>query len=267
MTLLEKYGPWALLVGGSEGIGEHLARKLGRAGINIVLVARKAGPLAACASKVRAECGVEVRTLELDIAGADMLDRIRAITDDLEIGLLVHNVGGGTPGGMIVDLPEEALLATVLANPVALTRLAHHFGKPMATRGHGGILVIGSMAGNAGCYLMGVYSASKAYNQILVEALWAELQPRGVDVLAIPIGAADTPARQRSGTVDSDLMPVALPEDVAQLALDHMAEGPVLVMPHDQAYFDAACTSSRRVAVENQRDLIQQMISAALGAG
>lgn len=62
-------------------------------------------------------------------------------------------------------------------------------------------------------------------------------------------------------------MPVAQPEAVAKLALDHMANGPVLVMPHDQAYFDAACTPSRRVAVENQRDLIQQMIHAAHGAG
>ena len=119
------------------------------------------------------------------------------------------------------------------------------------------------MAGNAGCYLMGTYSASKAYNQILAEALWAELQPKGVDVLAIPIGSADTPARRRSGTVDSEMMPVARPEDIAQQALDQLPNGPVYVMPHDAAYFTAVCSVPRRDAVERQRDLIQRMIGAA----
>src|ERR1700761_4703574 len=94
--LKERYGPWALLVGGSEGIGEHLARKLGAAGINLVLVARKPEPLAATAGAVRAESGVEVRTLALDIGREDLLERVREITDGLEVGLLAHNVGGGS---------------------------------------------------------------------------------------------------------------------------------------------------------------------------
>ena len=37
----EKYGPWALLVGGSEGVGAAMARKLAERGLNLVLVARK----------------------------------------------------------------------------------------------------------------------------------------------------------------------------------------------------------------------------------
>lgn len=46
---LEKYGPWALVVGGSEGIGESYARKLAAQGFNLVLTARKTGPLQALA--------------------------------------------------------------------------------------------------------------------------------------------------------------------------------------------------------------------------
>jgi short-subunit dehydrogenase len=262
MSLKERYGPWALIVGGSEGIGDHLARKLGAAGINIVMVARKPGPLAETSQRVRDESSVEVRTLQLDISRDDVLDRIREVTDGLDVGLLVHNVGGGKGFGPLVDCKLEEVMSAVLTNPVAITKLAHHFGKPMAERGRGGILMIGSMAGNAGSYFLATYSAAKAYNQILMEALWAELQPRGVDVLAFPIGAADTPSRARSGTIDADEMPVARPEDIAQQALNQLPHGPVYVSPQNVEYFKALSSMPRREAAELQRNLLMRMLRA-----
>jgi short-subunit dehydrogenase len=263
MLSKERYGPWALIVGGSEGIGEHLARKLGAAGINVVLVARKPGPLAETSEKVREESGVDVRTLELDIARPDMLERIREVTDGLDIGLLVHNVGGGGGSGLFVNLPVEKALTPVLANAVAATKLVNHFGKPMADRGRGGILFFGSMAGNAGSYFLVGYSAAKAWIQTFAEGLWAELQPLGVDVLVIPIGATDTPARRRSGTVDAEEMKVARPEDVAQQALDQLPHGPVYVAPENVEYFNSLYGMSRREAAELQRDLLTRMLRDA----
>ena len=58
-----QYGPWALITGGSEGVGAAFARQLGAAGINLLLVARRAGPLEETAAGIRAESGVEVRVL------------------------------------------------------------------------------------------------------------------------------------------------------------------------------------------------------------
>jgi short-subunit dehydrogenase len=260
MDLKRRYGPWALLVGGSEGIGEHLARKLGRAGVNVVIVARKPGPLAETAKKVREESGAQVRTLELDIARPDILERIREVTDDIEIGLLVHNVGGGGGGaGLFVDKALEDVVSSVMINPMAVTKLSHHFGKAMAARGRGGLLFVGSMAGNAGSFKFASYSASKAFNQIFAEALWAELQPKGVDVLALVIGATDTPSRARSGTVDAPEMPVASAEYVAQQGLDHLPEGPVHVTPENVEFFNTITAMPRRKAAELLRDLMTRM--------
>src|SRR6201999_4513159 len=122
------------------------------------------------------------------------------------------------------------------------------------------ILIIGSMAGNAGSYFVAGYSAAKAFNQILAEALWTEVQPKGVDVLAFPIGATDTPSRRRSGTKDDDAMPVARPEDIAQQALDQLPNGPVYVSPENADHFRLLCRLPRREAAELQRDILLRMI-------
>ncbi len=60
---MTRYGPWAVIAGGSEGVGAAFARKLAAAGINLVLVARKPEPLAAVADEIRGTSNVAVRTL------------------------------------------------------------------------------------------------------------------------------------------------------------------------------------------------------------
>ena len=79
---VEKYGPWALVIGGSEGVGAAFARKLAAGGFKLVLLARKPGPLEALAAELR-EGGAEVRVLSVDLTQPDALQRARSVTDDL----------------------------------------------------------------------------------------------------------------------------------------------------------------------------------------
>jgi short-subunit dehydrogenase len=253
----ERHGPWALLVGGSEGIGEELARRLAAIGINLVLVARKPEALAAAAERARA-VGVEVRTLSCDAGADDLLDRLRALTDDIQVGLLIHNVSGGG-GGPFFSRTLDDVLLSARVNCVNFTRLVHHYGKPMVERGAGGIVAFSSMAGNVGGAYMTTYSGGKAYVQLFCEALWAELEGTGVDVLCIPIGSADTPARQRSGVKDNDLFPVARPEDVAEQALREIGNGPVQVPAGSEKAFATFNIPDRRQAVDVIRGLLAQM--------
>ncbi|MDI9918575.1 SDR family NAD(P)-dependent oxidoreductase, partial [Rhodococcus sp. IEGM 1379] len=52
MIDVKQYGPWAVIAGGSEGVGAAFADELSKAGLNLVLVARKPGPLEETAEKV-----------------------------------------------------------------------------------------------------------------------------------------------------------------------------------------------------------------------
>src|SRR3954453_19804677 len=99
---LNKYGPWALVIGGSEGVGAAFARQLAADGFKLVLVARKPGPLEELAAELRGK-GAEVRVLSADLSKSDVLDRVRTVTDDIEIGLLVYNAGANNTRGNFIE--------------------------------------------------------------------------------------------------------------------------------------------------------------------
>jgi uncharacterized protein len=253
----ERHGPWALIVGGSEGIGAALAQRLAAKGISLMLVARSSGPLEQTAAAVRQAGGVEVRSLALDIAAPGAFERIAEATAGLEIGFLVHNVGGGAGWGPLIEQPVETALCAIRANPEMQVRLVRHFAPVMAARGAGGILFIGSMAGNAGGAGLAVYSGVKAFTQVFAEALWAELQPLGIDVLDLVVASADTPARGRRGGQGG--VYVASADSVVEQALAQIGEGPVQPQAGNEDFFAALAALPRREPVEMLRRVLRGM--------
>jgi short-subunit dehydrogenase len=257
MVDARRYGPWALIAGGSEGMAVHFAHSLAAAGINVVLVARKPEPLEALAREVREAYPVQVRTLSLDLTAPDMLERIRAVTDDVEVGLLIYNAGDAGGVKPFLEHTLDTAMKAIQLNVLGTTKLAHHFGSKMAARGRGGIMLLGSMAGNAGTPRLATYCGAKAYEQLFAEALWGELKPLGVDVLIQVLGATDTPARTRAGTQDIEGFPVQTAEEVARQALDELADGgPVIMPPPLKDMFYQLSGMPRRQAAEMMRDTV-----------
>ena len=223
---LQNYGPWALIVGGSEGVGAAFARKLAAKGFKLVLVARKPGPLEELAAELRADGG-EVRIVSADLAQPDALEKVRAATDDVEIGLMIYNAGANNTRGRFVELPREVTQSIIAITVVGQADFARHYGALMCRRGRGGIILGGSLSGYMGSPTLAAYTGAKAFSRIFSEALWAECQPLGVDVLHLNIGFTATPAMARLGI---DISVAEAPETVAQEALDNIAGGPVWIV-------------------------------------
>ncbi len=248
----EKYGPWAVIAGGSEGVGACFARRLAGAGIHLLLVARKPGPLEELAAGIRDASGVQVRTLALDLTADGALEQVEKAAADLEVGLLIYNAGSMDRMLEFLDDSREGVLHTISRNVVGPAVLTHHFGRGMRERGRGGILLVSSLAALAGCSRTACYAATKAFDQILAESLWYELRPHGVDVLCLMMGTTHTPAMERLGMAMDDPDNPAMDADVvASEGLENLSNGPTWFAGESNRASAAAIAGlSRREATE-----------------
>jgi len=222
----DRYGPWALVAGASAGLGEAFARRLAAEGLNLLLVARREDALSRLATALRAAHGVEAVAAPMDLARPDLGDAVAALAADREIGLLVYNAAHSAIGPF-VDRPLDEHVRVLDVNCRGPLLLAHRLGGAMARRGRGGILLMASLAGGQGNPFLASYAASKAFDIVLAEGLWAELRGRGVDVLACRAGATRTPGYAASRPKRS--VPLMEPDDVAAGALAALGRGPTAV--------------------------------------
>lgn len=233
--LIAKYGPWALIVGASEGVGAEFARTMASHGVNVALLSRRQPVLDELAAEIGAEHGVETRTIAVDLTSAGAAASIVAATSGLEVGMLMYCAGADPHYEPFLANSVEVPLALVQRNCIVSMELCHHFAGPMVERGRGGIILVSSGAGLIGMPNMVAYGASKAFDIVMAEALWAELHDKGVDVLSLVLSMTDTPAfrrilvKQGVLTDPDDPLPfdgVATPEQVVAEALEHLADGP-----------------------------------------
>ena len=148
-------------------------------------------------------------------------------TADLEIGLFVYNAGGDDRSVEFLDKELDDHLSLVRRNCTSVLEAAHRFGGPMVARGRGAMVIVTSGAAWAGGATLAVYGATKAFDLILAESLWAEWRDRGVDVLGLVLGRTDTPRCAACSTRRGDSYDgLADADDVANEALDTFATDP-----------------------------------------
>ncbi|KRB79989.1 short-chain dehydrogenase [Nocardioides sp. Root190] len=263
MNDLTPYGPWAVIAGGSEGVGAEFARELAGAGINLVLVARKPGPLEETAATVRA-LGVEVRTVAADLTDPAAIASITTATADVEVGLLVYNAGANSYGRRFTDGELPGFQSVIDLNITAMLGLTHHYAGPMKARGRGGILLVGSLAGYVGTSTEGIYGGVKAFGRIFAEGLWAELREYDVHVLELVLGVTRTPAMERAGlNFDVPGMHVSEPADVAREGLAALPDGPVHVISGNERLIEMRCSTDRARLVAGTEKVMRALVPHA----
>jgi short-subunit dehydrogenase len=253
MSFAERYGPWAVVAGASEGTGRSFARKIAARGVPCVLLARREGPLQALAEEIRAESGITCVTAAIDLAAPDALDRLVTAVGARDVGLFVSNAGSDPNGARFLDRDVAVWLELVQRGVVTLLQCCHHFGTRMRARGKGGLLLVNSGACYGGGSFLATYSATKAFMLSLSEGLWTELRPHGVDVLTLILGMTDTPEFRRLLAAHGQPVPpnIALPDDVAEIGLSRLSSGPVhnWGAAEDELGFAPMSASTRRSRV------------------
>ncbi len=191
------YGPWAVVTGASDGIGKEFAAQLAAMGLNLVLVARREDRLRELAATLEANHKVCTRVAAIDLGEAEGRKRLWNATADLDVGLLVAAAGFGTSGPLLqADWKTERNMLEV--NCHAVLEQCIHFGERLAKRGHGGVILMGSLLAWQGVPTAAHYAATKAYVQSLAEALRLEWAPLGIDILVSAPGPVKSGFAQRA---------------------------------------------------------------------
>src|SRR5579859_7686788 len=208
------FGPWALVTGASSGIGKEFARQLAASGLNLVLLARRLPLLEDIGRTLAKEYGIDYRTLALDLSEEGFLSTLEAATHDLDIGLVVSNAGTATPGEFLSHDPSH-LHQTVRLSVLAHLDLAHHFGKKLAARQRGGMILLSGMGASQGVPYMANDSATRAYVLTLGETLNFELKKDHVQVTVLLPGPTFTPLAENMG-FDARRTPLSVEQTVSE---------------------------------------------------
>ncbi|KAL2788893.1 very-long-chain 3-oxoacyl-CoA reductase [Aspergillus keveii] len=186
---LRSFGPkgsWAVVTGASDGLGKEFALQIARAGYNIVLVSRTASKLTTLTDEITSKYpSVQTKMLAMDFARNEDPDyeKLKAILGDLDVAILVNNVGKSHSIPVPFALtPEDEMTDIVTINCLGTLRVTQLVVPGMIQRKRGLILTMGSFGGLLPTPLLATYSGSKAFLQQWSTALGSELQPYGITV-------------------------------------------------------------------------------------
>lgn len=186
-------GQVAIVTGGSQGIGEAIARRYAAEGASVAIINRSTDKATQVVEAIRADGGT-ASAVAADISRVAEIDRAIAMVKDAygSIDILVNNAGayllsplGGTT--------EEAFDVMINTNLKAAFFLSQAVLPEFERRRRGKIINIGSIFGDGGFPGSAVYCSTKGAVTLLTKTLALELRDRNIQVNAIAPGFVATP--------------------------------------------------------------------------
>lgn len=222
-TFKNKFGPWAVIAGAAEGLGEAYAIALAKRKMNLILIDNQAASLSALATRIEHEFGAETIQIHLDLSETNATEKIILRIENVDCRLLIYNAAYSLIKPFI-DHYHEELDNFIDINTRTQIKLVHSFAKQLITKKQGGgIVLMSSLAGLLGMQLVAPYAATKAFAWNLAEALHHEMKPFKIDVMACIAGATATPAYLKTKPNYSLIKPAVMqPKDVADAALNKL---------------------------------------------
>lgn len=192
--------PLAIVTGASSGIGFELAKRCAAEGFDLLVAADD--PRIEEAARKLGQAGGSVEAVQVDLATPEGVDRLLAAVKDRPIDALLANAGHGL-GRAFLDQDWDEIRHVIDTNVTGTVYLLHRVGREMAGRGHGRILITGSIAGFMPGTYQAVYNATKAFIDMFSYALRAEVQGRGVTVTCLMPGPTETEFFERADLMDT----------------------------------------------------------------
>lgn len=201
------------LVGASEGLGEALAHRLSKAGVELILSARSADKLEALAAALPGPSVVE----PVDVTDADALEAVAERNGEID-GVIQIAAVYWPFGAQDWDAAQANTMADV--NFTGAMRLTGVVIPRFVARGRGHFVLTGSLSGYRGLPGAAAYVSSKAGVMALAESLYADLHRTGIDVQLLVPGYIRTRLTEKN---DFSMPFIMSPDAAAEICFTHMS--------------------------------------------
>jgi uncharacterized protein len=225
-------GAHVVITGGSQGIGEAMARAFAAKGSRVTVVARQAEKLAAVAKSIGG--AAFVADLLNEAQTATLIAEIEAAHGPIDV--LVNNAGIEVTHPF-ASMDQQKIAPLIALNVVAPMVLTRQVLPGMLSRGKGHVVFTSSLAGSSVFPGMAVYCGSKAAVNNFAGTIRSELAKTPVGVTLVAPGPVDTlmwdrvkdspPSSQRvvKRLQRMQLIPKADPNDIAKRTVEAVATG------------------------------------------
>ena len=187
MTVTSEYGPWGVVAGGSDGVGVAFAR--GWPPVASTWCLWRGGRPCLRRPLTTSGRGTASRSARCRWTSAPLVPwRSSSTRPPTWRSGFCFNAGGDDRSAAFLDKDLSTHLELVRRNCASVLEAAYRFGAPMVARGRGALVLVTSGAAWAGGATLATYGATKAFDLILAESLWAEGGGSGVDVLGLVLG-------------------------------------------------------------------------------
>ncbi|KAJ3241231.1 hypothetical protein HDU78_001947 [Chytriomyces hyalinus] len=207
-NLKKKYNAqWALVTGGSSGIGLAMSETLASQGINVVVAALNDKAMeSAKVSLPRKFPGIQFRFVSVNLGAHDptvyMTPLIEA-TNDISVQLVFNNAGYILVG--LFHLTSlEAIMSCLNCNNIAAVQITHHFtGRLVAESQKGAVFFTSSPGGFMASPMAPLYSTTKSFLTNFAVSIAAELTPNNIDVCVIHPSPTNTAFYNGAGNMST----------------------------------------------------------------
>jgi uncharacterized protein len=193
--------PFAVVTGGSNGIGLELARQFAGNGYDVLIAAEDEGHLARAVDELR-PTGATISLHAADLATEAGVASLIAAVGAREVDAVAINAGVGL-GGAFTETDLQRELRMIDLNCRGAVQLAKPIAQKMAKRGEGRILLTSSIAGTMPDPFEAVYGATKVFLRWFGQALRDELKDKGVSVTVLMPSTTETNFFKRAGMMDT----------------------------------------------------------------
>ena len=228
--------PWALISGGSKGIGYAIAVALAKRNYNLILIARNEEELNNAKNKLESvfSCQVEIWALDMSKEDSAIIIGSRCTDKNLPLKMVCNVSGIGGSADYLSNSISDSLYMLRLNTEPAVSLI--YYLLPLLKKNQPSfILNVSSMAGFAPISIKNIYSATKSAMIFFSYSLRYQLQKENISVSCLCPGPVFTKPSIEKETIKKlgwfGKQMAVTPEKIGEIAVDRTLKKTLIIVP------------------------------------